>query len=354
MGCAVSSLSNFSATPWNAGDRYCPRDGAALTRRHFGAVVLGVLALHAMLPYLLDEPPAAVAGAVPPKLAAALQVRTLASPLSVRAEATPAVAMPVRRQAAPGPRALAATPPMPAPVAVPPAEPPAAAAASPPGDLPPVYRTLPPPAFAFGYELQRGTQRGSVELQWRADGGQYQARLAGTLAGAPLMAWHSVGAFDAAGLAPQRYTDRRKGRSLQAANFQRDAGKITFSGPAVEHALAPGAQDRLSWMLQLAAIAAAEPSLVGPGGRVSFVVVGVHGQADVWTFVHVGEETLALPEGDAQAVRLLREPGRAYDTRAEVWLDPTRHYLPVQARLSNPPQERDALQIVWREALATP
>ena len=106
-------------------------------------------------------------------------------------------------------------------------------------------------------------------------------------------------------------------------------------------------------MLQLAAIAAAEPSLVGPGGRVSFLVIGARGDADVWTFVHSGEDTLDLPEGSAATVRLLREPGRAYDTRAEVWLDPARHYLPVRARLSNA-SDRDALLLVLRGALQPP
>jgi hypothetical protein len=159
--------------------------------------------------------------------------------------------------------------------------------------------------------------------------------------------------FDDAGIAPVRYTDRRRYRGTQAANFRRDAGKVTFSGPAVGHPLPPGAQDRLSWMLQLAAIAAAEPSLVGPGGRVSFLVVGARGDADVWTFIHGGEETLALPEGSAATVRLLREPGRAFDTRAEVWLDPARHYLPVRARLSNA-SDSDALLLVLREVLQPP
>ena len=170
---------------------------------------------------------------------------------------------------------------------------------------------------------------------------------------APLLALDSVGGFDDAGIAPARHTDRRRDRGTQAANFRRDLGKVTFSGPAVEYPLPPGAQDRLSWMLQLAAIAAAEPALVGPGGRVSFLVVGARGDADVWTFVHAGEEALALPEGSTSTVRLLRAPGRAYDTRAEVWLDPARHYLPVRARLSNA-SDRDALLLVLREVLPPP
>ncbi len=46
----------------------------------------------------------------------------------------------------------------------------------------------------------------------------------------------------------------------------------------------PGTQDRLSWMLQLAAIVEAAPERHGPGARVSMFVVGARGDADVWTF----------------------------------------------------------------------
>jgi hypothetical protein len=217
----------------------------------------------------------------------------------------------------------------------------------------PVYRTRLPPAFAFSYDLRRGAATGSGELRWSPQGDRYEARLAGNAGGAALLAWDSVGGFDDAGLAPLRHTDRRRGGGTQAANFQRDAGKVTFSGPAIEHALPPGAQDRLSWLLQLAAIAAADPSLIGPGGQVSLLVVGARGDADVWTFTHAGEETLALPDGATPTVRLLREPGRAWDTRAEVWLAPALHYLPVRARLSNG-SGGDALQLVLREVLSAP
>ena len=34
-----------------------------------------------------------------------------------------------------------------------------------------------------------------------------------------------------------------------------------------------------------------------------------------------------------EAVHLLREPRQPYDTQAQVWLDPARHHLPVQALL---------------------
>ena len=58
-----------------------------------------------------------------------------------------------------------------------------------------------------------------------------------------------------------RFTDTRIRRATVAANFQREAGvngggKISFSGSAQELPLVPGVQDRVSWMVQLAAIVA--------------------------------------------------------------------------------------------------
>ena len=51
--------------------------------------------------------------------------------------------------------------------------------------------------------------------------------------------------------------EKRLRRSERAVNFNRPAdgqpGRITFSASTAEAALRPGAQDRLSWMVQLAA-----------------------------------------------------------------------------------------------------
>ena len=56
-------------------------------------------------------------------------------------------------------------------------------------------------------------------------------------------------------------------------------------------------------------------------------------------------EAVALPPflqlvGEGQ-----REPRRPHDTQAEVWLDPTRHHLPVRARIGNPP-DGDMLELI--------
>jgi hypothetical protein len=48
------------------------------------------------------------------------------------------------------------------------------------------------------------------------------------------------------------------------ASFQRELGKITYSGPTW-NTLLIGSQDRLSWMIQLAAVVAAEPQRLQEG-----------------------------------------------------------------------------------------
>ena len=158
-------------------------------------------------------------------------------------------------------------------------------------------------------------------------GARYELHLEGRVAGLTLLDWVSQGQLDAAGVAPDRFAVRRRGRDRQAANFQREAAKITFSGPTIELPLLPGAQDRLSWMIQLPAIVAAAPERFVAGTSVVLFVAGARGDADVWTFAVQGLESV----GPTLALKLVREPRRPYDTRAEVWLDPADHYLPLRA-----------------------
>ncbi|MFY9513454.1 MAG: DUF3108 domain-containing protein, partial [Rubrivivax sp.] len=212
-----------------------------------------------------------------------------------------------------------------------------------------VYATRLPPPVTLRYELKRGALSGSGELVWRPAEGRYTAVMEGAAFSINVLHWRSEGLLDAAGIAPERFVDRRRGRDVRAANFQRDKGRITFSGPQVEFPLPPGAQDRLSWMLQLAAIVEAEPARFVPGAQVSLFVVGARGDADTWTFSVEAVEPLDLPVGPvAQALRLRREPRKPYDTLGEVWLDPARAHLPVRVRLSVP-QADDSTEFLLRE-----
>jgi hypothetical protein len=201
------------------------------------------------------------------------------------------------------------------------------------GEPVPVYATRLPPAATLQYSVQRETAARpgtfQAELRWRPAEGRYTLTL-----GLAATGWASVGELDAHGVAPERQVETRRGREFRAVNFQRDSARITFSGPQVQFALPPGAQDRISWLLQLPAVLAANPGLAEPGRDVKLFVAGARGDASLWVFGVVARENVELPAGAVvDALHLHREPGHAYDTRVDVWLDPARHHLPVRVRL---------------------
>jgi hypothetical protein len=218
----------------------------------------------------------------------------------------------------------------------PPAEP-----ADPP---PPIYRTRVPPAFVAGYRTRRGETAGHAELHWEPAVDGYVLRLVGGFAGASAIEMKSQGGFDEAGLAPGRLVNKRRGREVQAVNFRRpDQGnqaRITFSGTPVEATLTPGAQDRLSWLVQLPAIFAADPALAMAGRIVELAVAEPRGRSGVWAFrvLEAEEEHAEGPAASGPAwIHLRREASRPYDTQVDVWLDRSRHHLPVRLRLQNAP-----------------
>ena len=290
----------------------------------------------------------------PPLPAPAMQVRAMADlPLAqaarpavpARAEPAPAAAAPVAQRPAAVVRQVvpAAEPATAVSVAAPPPSSPEPAPNTTEDSIP-HYRTLPPPAVTLHYDLQRGPLRGNGELQWRPGTEGYELRLEGRVAGLAVLTQVSRGGFDEAGIAPLRFTDRRVRRPLSAANFQRESGKITFSGPQTDYPLHAGAQDRLSWMIQLGAIVAAEPALGAAGAKVVLFVSGAHGDAGVWSFVSLGPDAVESRAGNVAAIRFRRAPRGPYDTTVEVWLDPQRHHLPVRASLRAGPND-DGLEL---------
>lgn len=212
----------------------------------------------------------------------------------------------------------------------------------------PVYATRLAAPFSARYQLKRGLISGSGTLRWSpsADGSRYEARLDGSVAGFNVLDWTSTGAIDRAGVAPERFLIRRRGKDAQAANFQRAAGKISYSGPSVQFDLPPGAQDRLSWMLQIGGVLNAAPKRFNVGSRIVFFVSGARGDADVWQFNVAGLDSVPIGGGrETMALKLVREPRKAYDTHVEIWLDPANEHRPVKARLATAGND-DALELL--------
>lgn len=204
------------------------------------------------------------------------------------------------------------------------------------GDAPPpVYDTQMPPPFRLLFALRRGALSGLAELVMERTAAGYTLDLKGTALGLEVLGMSSRGTLGPNGLMPERFVDRRRGKDRLAANFDHAAGRITYSGSAAAQALWPGGQDRLSWMVQLAAIVEAAPTRYPAGSRIALSVSGARADVDTWTFVVQGRQRLVLPAGAVtDALHLTREPRRPYDTQVEVWLNPAQSHLPARARLT--------------------
>lgn len=210
----------------------------------------------------------------------------------------------------------------------------AAQAEDEPGLPPPLYPVHLPDAVQLRYALSINGQSGQALLIWRHDGQRYSLQLDGlpAMPGRPLLAQASQGAITAEGLAPERFVDRRRGGRQQAANFQHDTGHIVFSGPAVRYPAWPGAQDRLSWLAQLAAILAAGHAQP----EVQLFVVDARGLGGLWRLQRLDDQWLPTPGGEAWLQQWQREPPRPEGLRVQAWLDPVRGHWPVQLRFSVP------------------
>ena len=255
------------------------------------------------------------------------------TPVATPPRPPPAV---VRRVAAAAPASVAPEPvPEPAPV---PAEAPATepvAQAAPPAASPPLSTPHSVPGSArLKYKVQTNKFpfNAGVELLWQQDSKIYEAQLAFTAFGLTRVQT-SRGEITPMGLAPIRFSDKYHGEV--AAHFNRDSNKVTFSANTPDVPLMPGAQDRLSVLLQMAALIAGNPARFTPATTLAFQTVGPR-DAGIWQFTVIGEETLPLPGGEQVTLKLVRLLRQEFDQRMELWLAPGLGYLPARIRLTEP------------------
>lgn len=180
------------------------------------------------------------------------------------------------------------------------------------------------------------TTEGSSELLWRHDGHEYEVMLQVSAPSMPVRTQISSGAITADGLAPKRFSDRSRGE--QATHFDRDGGRVVFSSNAPEQLLMAGTQDRLSVMMQIAALVGGDPAKFGPGSTIAIPTATTR-DAQEWLFAVDGDESLTLPAAGAPVsiatLKLTRHPRRDFDQRIELWLARGMAYVPVRVRLTN-------------------
>lgn len=174
---------------------------------------------------------------------------------------------------------------------------------------------------------------GDSELLWRHDGESYEAKLEVSAPLLPARTQRSTGRITADGLAPLRFSDRN--RSEEAAHFERDQGKVSFSSNRPDAPLSPGAQDRLSVLLQLGALIAGDPGKFGPDAQIAIQTASTR-DAETWVFTVEAAEQLQLPGGTVATLKLTRNPRKEFDQKVELWLAPGMDYVPVRLRLTQP------------------
>jgi hypothetical protein len=179
------------------------------------------------------------------------------------------------------------------------------------------------------------------ELVWISANGGYQASLVFGALGLK-RSQSSRGQIGQGGLMPERFSD--KFRTEVAAHFNRQQGKVTFSANTPDVPLLAGAQDRLSVLIQLAAMAASAPERFMPETTLTIQTIGPR-DADVWLFTVGPTETLTLPGGKLEMVRLTRNPRQTYDQKMDLWLAPSLGYLPARLRITE--SNGDYVDLKW-------
>ncbi|MBD9668134.1 uncharacterized protein DUF3108 [Variovorax beijingensis] len=184
------------------------------------------------------------------------------------------------------------------------------------------------------------------DLVWLQDGSSYDARLSLKFLFRTIRSQHSTGRIGPTGIEPARFSESRKGEL--ASHFLRDQGQIMFSNNAPSVPLLPGAQDRLSVVMQLGGMLAGDPGRYPAGSRISIQTAGPR-DAGVWVFNIEGEEQMSVPAGDYAVRKLTRSPRREFDDKIEIWLAPALGYLPVRMKQTQPNGDFADMQL--RESL---
>jgi Protein of unknown function (DUF3108) len=207
----------------------------------------------------------------------------------------------------------------------------------------------------LNYELRAKSKSGlegggSASIVWRHDGASYAMQWDFKPTIGRDRAQRSSGRITPAGLAPDRFSD--KSRNERATHFVRegaDAPKIVFSNNRPDAPLPPQAQDRVSMIMQLPGLIAADVSAAKPGRTYTISVAGADA-LEHWQIKIEAEETLDLAGKPSRTLKLVRAPRREDDQLLELWLSPELGWLPARIRITQ--ANGSVGDQVWRETVA--
>lgn len=145
----------------------------------------------------------------------------------------------------------------------------------------------------------------------------------------------SFGHIDAHGLAPDKFVEKRFGKSASTTRFDRSSKTIQFTESSQTYTIKGGEQDRTSAAWQLVALARASADKFVTGSEWKMFVAGRR-DAEDWIFKVAGVVTVATALGEFSAVHFIKAPPPdSKDQQLEIWLAPKLDWYPVRLKFSD-------------------
>lgn len=142
----------------------------------------------------------------------------------------------------------------------------------------------------------------------------------------------SEGRLDQFGIAPEISTEARRTRASTATHFHREDKTISFSSSSKIVTMDDGAQDKASFLMQLASIGYADEKQFFAGKEFEMQVAEER-DAALFHFLVLGKEEINTKLGKISAWHLLRAPRPgSYNSQLDIWLAPEFGWYPVQIR----------------------
>ena len=142
----------------------------------------------------------------------------------------------------------------------------------------------------------------------------------------------SEGRLDKFGITPETSTEARRTRASTATHFNHDDKTISFSSSSKIVAMDDGAQDKASFLMQLASIGYADEKQFFAGKEIE-LQVAEEKDAALFHFLVIGKEEIETKLGKMPTWHILRAPKPgSYNSQLDIWLAPQLGWYPVQIR----------------------
>lgn len=214
-----------------------------------------------------------------------------------------------------------------------------------PGDKPAVsllHDMQAPDSVQLQYQLVRKGAESSADqlvLRWEKQEDAHYRLLWQQSVGGKSSQMQSVGVLGANGLMPLRYSEAGSAKSEVATHFVQDTQQIVFSNNSPSAALVVGVQDRVSVLMQLGGILAAQYEAQRLSASMEIAVAG-SSQMRIWRWQVLGlqpalpaVQKVLGPDANAQWLAVQHDPqldgGPAWEPTMVVWYD-CNGFLPVR------------------------